>query len=86
MALSESNRQAPVQFIEMSGKTLLRVLTEHEPSPNDLARVGLTDESILRVNRQGDVEIRRMDRWEVIGGLLGDFEDRVRKETGLHWA
>ncbi len=86
MAPPDANRQAAVQFIELSGKTLLRVLTEGEPSPSELAKVGLTDESILRVNCEGDVEIRRTDRWEVIGGLLGDFEHRVRKETGLEWA
>jgi len=73
-------------FIEMSGKTLLRVIDESGPSPQDLAQVGVNEESIVRVNRQGDIELRRPDRWDVIGGLLGDFEDRVKKETGLVWA
>ncbi|MHC4401751.1 MAG: hypothetical protein ACYTG0_18930 [Planctomycetota bacterium] len=83
MAASHSDG---AQFIEMSGKTLLRVLTERDPSPNDLAEVGVTEESIIRVNRQGDIELRRNDRWDVIGGLLGDFESRVHEETGLDWA
>ena len=25
------------------------------------------------------------DRWDLIGGLLGDFEHRVKKSTGLDW-
>ena len=25
------------------------------------------------------------DRWEVIGGLLGEFEERIKRETGLEW-
>ncbi len=73
-------------FIEMTGRTLLRVIDESGPSPQELAEVGVGEESIVRVNRQGDIELRRPDRWDLIGGLLGDFEDRVRKETGLSWA
>jgi hypothetical protein len=73
-------------FIEMTGRTLHRVIDESGPSPEDLAEVGVTDDSIVRVNRQGDIELRRIDRWDVIGGLLGDFECRVRGETGLAWA
>ena len=86
MASSESNGQASSQFIEMLGKTLLRIVTEYEHSPDDLAEVGVNEESIVRVNRQGDIELRRRDRWDVIGGLLGDFESRVQEETGLDWA
>ena len=73
-------------FIEMSGKTLLRLVTEGGPSPDELADVGVTQKSIVRVNHEGDIELRRRDRWDVIGGLLGDFEQRVKKETGLDWA
>jgi hypothetical protein len=75
-----------MQFIEMSGKTLQRVLHHGELSPADLQRVGLTDESVVRVNRQGDIELRRAAGWDVIGGLLGNFEERIRKHTGLDWA
>jgi hypothetical protein len=78
--------QKPPQFIETTGRVLLRILTDGEPSPEELARVGLREDSIVRVNRQGDIEIRRRDRWDVIGGLLGDFEQRLRRETGLDWA
>jgi len=73
-------------FIEMTGRQLLRVIDESGPSPQELSDVGLGTESIVRVNRQGDIELRRLDRWDLIGGLLGDFEDRVMKETGLDWA
>ncbi|GAB6165325.1 hypothetical protein JCM19992_13250 [Thermostilla marina] len=75
-----------MEFIEMSGKQLLRVVNEGGPSPEQLKAVGLTDESVVRVNKQGDIEIRRADRWDLIGGLLGDYEARIRRETGLDWA
>jgi hypothetical protein len=75
-----------MRFIEMSGKTLLRVVSDDEFSPEQLAKIGLSDESVVRVNRQGDIEIRRNASWDVVGGLLGNFEDRIKKETGLDWA
>ncbi len=75
-----------MQFIEMSGKALQRVVSDDELHPDELARLGVTDESVIRVNRQGDIELRRADRWDVIGGLLGDFETRVKRATGLDWA
>lgn len=74
------------QFIETTGRVLLRILSDGEPSPEELAKVGLREDSIVRINRQGDIELRRRDRWDVIGGLLGDFEHRLRRETGLDWA
>jgi hypothetical protein len=69
----------------MSGKALLRIVREEGPSPEELAEVGVTEESVVRINRQGDIEIRRPDRWDIIGGLLGDYEHRVKRETGLDW-
>lgn len=77
-----------MEFIEMSGRQLLRVVNENEggPSPEELVSVGLTEDSVVRVNRQGDIEIRRADRWDLVGGLLGDYEARIRRETGLDWA
>jgi hypothetical protein len=75
-----------MQFIEMSGKTLLRVIEEQELPPEQLRQLGVNDESLVRVNLQGDIELRRVDRWDVIGGLLGDFAHRVKRETGLDWA
>jgi hypothetical protein len=75
-----------MQFIEMSGKTLERIVHERELHPDRFRALGVTDESLLRVNRQGDIELRRPDRWEVIGGFLGEFVERVKRETGLDWA
>ena len=75
-----------MRFIEMSGKTLRRVVSDDEFSPEQLASIGLSDESVVRVNRQGDIEIRRAASWDVVGGLLGNFEERIKQETGLDWA
>jgi len=74
-----------MQFIEMSGKMLFKVVSEDELSPDQLAEVGVKDDSVVRINRQGDIEIRRANGWDVIGGLLGDFTHRIQRETGLDW-
>jgi len=74
-----------MQFIEMTGKTLQRVVRDDELHPNELAALGLCDESVVRINRQGDIEFRRSNRWDLIGGLLGEFEERIKNETGLDW-
>jgi hypothetical protein len=74
-----------MQFIQMSGKTLMRLIEDDELHPNELAGLGVNEESVIRVNLQGDIEIRRADRWDVIGGLLGEFESRIKRETGLEW-
>lgn len=74
------------KFIEMSGQTLRRVVKDEEMQAEALHRLGVDDDSILRINVQGDLELRRVDRWDVIGGMLGDFAERVRRETGLDWA
>jgi hypothetical protein len=75
-----------MEFIELSGRSLLQVVTEEELTPDDLSQVGVTENTIVRVNRQGDIEVRRNDGWDVIGGLLGDFEHRIKRQTGLDWA
>ena len=74
-----------MKFVELSGKTLQRIVSDDELHPDELARLGLNDESIVRINRQGDIEVRRADRWEIIGGLLGEFEERIKRDTGLEW-
>lgn len=74
-----------MKFIELSGKSLTRVLGDNELQPNELAKLGVIEESVVRINRQGDIELRRADRWDVIGGLLGEFESRIKRETGLEW-
>ncbi|MEQ8849859.1 MAG: hypothetical protein RIC11_19115 [Botrimarina sp.] len=73
-------------FIEMTGKTLDKLLVEDELHHDDLRAAGVDDRTIVRVNREGDIEVRRPEGWEVIGGLLGEFEERIRRETGLDWA
>jgi len=74
-----------MSFIEMTGKTLERIVSQDELHHDDLKAAGVTDECIVRVNKQGDIEVRRPNGWDVVGGLLGGFEERVRRETGLNW-
>ena len=74
-----------MKFIELSGKALQRIVSDDELHPDELARLGVNDESVLRINLQGDIELRCVNRWDLIGGLLGEFEERIEKETGLEW-
>src|SRR5687767_2505157 len=85
VALNEPGRRG-MQFIEMTGKALKRLIAEDELHAGDLESTGIDDDTIVRVNRQGDIEVRRTDRWDVIGGLLGNYEQRLKHETGLDWA
>lgn len=73
-------------FIELTGKTLNEMMNEDEMGVTNLADVGVTDESILRVNQQGDIELRTPKGWDIVGGLIGEFEARVKHATGLNWA
>lgn len=75
-----------MRFIEMTGATLLMVVTEHDLPPRELEEAGVTADAIVRINEQGDIELRRRDRWDVVGGLLGQFQERVRDITGLEYA
>ena len=75
-----------MQTIEMTGKQLYSVMEPDELNAHQLESSGVEPESIVRVNRQGDLELRRAKGWEVVGGLLGDFEKRVTLATGLEWA
>jgi hypothetical protein len=75
-----------MKFIEMTGKTLKAIVNVDELHVEDLAGAGVRDDTIVRVNLQGDIEVRRSDRWDVIGGLLGDYEQRMKKQTGMDWA
>ena len=72
----------------MTGKTLWRVVDHDEEAltRDDLRAAGVRDESLVRVNRQGDLELRKSTGWDIIGGLIGDYEHRVREATGLDWA
>ena len=75
-----------MKFIEMTGSTLSEVLDDGELHAADLGSAGVKSDSIIRVNQHGDIEIRRELKWDVVGGLLGNFEERIRKHTGLDWA
>jgi hypothetical protein len=74
-----------MKFIEMTGLTLRSVVTEGDLPLSALRKAGVEDDSIVRVNEQGDIEVRRANKWDVVGGLLGDFAQRVQRQTGLDW-
>ncbi len=84
--MSQDDLEGVTQFIEMTGGQLLRIARQLGLSADDLSKVGVHEESVTRVNRQGDIELRRADHWDLIGGLLGEFEKCVREETRLDWA
>jgi len=75
-------------FIEMTGETLWQVIDHDDEllTPEELINAGVSADSLVRINREGDIELRKRDRWDVIGGLLGNYEHRVREATGLDWA
>ena len=64
------------QFIELTGKTLLDVVNEGEIDLKQLHDAGVTGDSILRCRAQ----------WTLVGGLIGNFEERLTNLTGLDWA
>jgi hypothetical protein len=75
-----------MRFIEISGEALMSILEKDEVSPDELKAAGLTPTCLVRINRQGDIEVRRRSSWDVIGGLIGDFESRIKKASGRDWA
>jgi hypothetical protein len=74
-----------MRFVELSGRVLAQIVRDDEMPASELARVGVTDDSVVRINEQGDIELRRPEGWDVIGGLLGDFRARIHYETGMQW-
>jgi phage protein U len=74
------------EFIELTGKTLLEVVNEGEIDLKQLHQAGVKGDSILRINRHGEIELRRKSSWVLVGGLIGNFEERLRSLTGLEWA
>jgi hypothetical protein len=72
-----------MQFVEISGAVLFE-LSDAEEVPQ-LRAAGVTDQSKIRINRQGDIEMLQNGAWAVIGGLLGDYQGRIKKLTGLDW-
>lgn len=75
-----------MKFIEMTGATLDAIINDGELHGQDLDDAGVQPDSIIRINQQGDIEVRRANKWDVVGGLLGNFEDRIKQTTGFDWA
>ncbi|MBC8355590.1 MAG: hypothetical protein H8E66_26730 [Planctomycetes bacterium] len=74
-----------MRFMEMTGKTLDQIVSDDELNHSNLEAAGVEADTIVRINEHGDIEVRRPARWDVIGGLLGDYVDRVKVKTGLDW-
>lgn len=75
-----------MEFIEMTGKQLLSAVKQNEFSPEELKKADIKDDSIIRINRQGDIEVRRRSGWDLVGGLIGEFERRIQQASGHDWA
>jgi hypothetical protein len=75
-----------MRFIEMTGKQLARVVNDNEMREQDMRDAGITSDTIVRVNEHGDIEVRNEQCWDVVGGLLGEYQDRIKGITGLDWA
>ena len=74
-----------MKFVEMTGKTLSVLITEGELHVSDLETAGISADTIIRINEQGDIEVRRPAAWDVVGGLIGEYKDRIRHITGMEW-
>ena len=74
-----------MKFIEMTGRTLADIVNDNELHDQNLSGAGVGEESIVRVNQHGDIEVRKSNKWAIVGGLLGQFESRVKEKTGLDW-
>jgi hypothetical protein len=73
-----------MKFVEITGETLLE-LADDEQIPG-LRAAGVSEGSKVRINPQGDIEIHQNGGWSIIGGLLGDYQSRIRKLTGHDWS
>lgn len=60
-------------------------MNEDELPADAFQAAGIDGNSILRINQQGDIEIRRPSSWDPVGGLIGNFESRLKSATGLDW-
>jgi len=74
-----------MKFVELTGESLAQIVNDHEIHADDLVTAGVTPQSIVRINEQGDIEVRRPTQWELVGGLLGNYEERIRGITGIDW-
>ncbi|MCA9267255.1 MAG: hypothetical protein KDA41_02230, partial [Planctomycetales bacterium] len=62
------------------------IVADDDVAPVDLHAARIEDDTIVRVNEQGDIEVRRAAEWDIVGGLLGDYGARLHAATGLDWA
>lgn len=74
-----------MKFVEMTGKTLATLIRDDELHTPDLKTAGVEDQTVVRINEQGDIEVRRPHKWDVIGGLLGEYAERIKRTTGMDW-
>jgi hypothetical protein len=74
----------PMNFVEITGATLLQLADSDQIE--GLRAAGVTEQSKIRINPQGDIEIHQKGSWSIIGGLIGDYASRIRKLTGLDWS
>ena len=77
--------EVKTRFIELTGKTLLDLVNEGEIDFKQLHDAGVRGDSILRINRYGEIELRSRSGWILVGGLIGVFEERLMNLTGLEW-
>ena len=74
-----------MKFIEMTGATLADIVNDNELHDQNLSGAGVNETSIVRINQHGDIEVRKSNKWAIVGGLLGQFESRVKEKTGFDW-
>ncbi len=72
-------------FIELTGQTLLEVVNDGEIDIHELHAAGVHGTSILRVNEHGEIELRTRLGWKLVGGLIGNFEERLCNITGFEF-
>jgi hypothetical protein len=72
-----------MNFIEINGAMLLKLADDDQVA--GLRAAGVSDRSKIRINPQGDIEIHNNGGWTIIGGLIGDYKNRIRKLTGRDW-
>jgi hypothetical protein len=73
-----------MQFVEITSAVLMK-LADADEAPQ-LRAAGVKEDSKIRINPQGDIEMMQRGSWRVIGGLLGDYKGRIKKLTGLGWS
>ena len=71
--------------LQLAHRSVRRYLPD-EVTPAELKAAGLTPKCLVRINMQGDIEVRRPESWDVIGGLIGDYEKRIKHASGRDWA